>query len=73
MKRGDGSRWGEQDANIECAACAEQWMVRHPLLEDSNAIWPCRLSNRCIKPVVSDDRALETAVGAAVPEISRLF
>ena len=30
MKRGDGSRWGGQDANTKFAACAGQWMSLGP-------------------------------------------
>ena len=56
-----------------CLLLQSRGHVRHPPPEDLNAKGPFRQSNQCMKPVVSEDRTLETAVGAAVPERSRLF
>ena len=43
------------------------WPRAAPAAEVVGRSLPIRLSNRCMKPVVSDGWALETAVGAIVP------
>ena len=56
-----------------CLTLQSRGNLWHPPPEDSNAVCPFHLGNRCMKPVVSDDRTLRTAVTAAAPEMSRLF